>query len=431
VFVIESDALTTLHYPPGSMIAWAAPEKSKVKKKPVDGDVEAQRELTEADLAAKREQRRKKLVKFLVFTAITVFVTFLASVVMAILNLSLLHTAMREVAGLPDSQFLRVMEDACIAVGAPGFYYVVVLIQSVVSAIGNFARLGAEWNCGGALSMVSPFILFFFVLFLLVLLQKDWLLALAITFQASAKRHPALRSSSRLISFVLSMVVLYTLQIIIVSLTDVVAIAWQIQRSCSRFDRAMIDAWDGLLVFFLFIFFYIAVLLFGTVKSVDLRGFTVEWLKGLWSITKISFGLWDQAGFDGFHIEDRAERFDNDDEDDNSHHETVMALTAQARGLMFVPIPYGIILTKCAHFLSDPPVLIWKSKEIDGLDLFTPYKKRVVLFSFNLLILIVMINTVFIANTSAVIALVVLIGLASIGKGITEVYLFCTQLGNE
>jgi hypothetical protein len=45
----------------------------------------------------------------------------------------------------------------------------------------DFVRsIGLQWNCGGALSMLTPVVLFFGAMFLIFLLQKDFLLRISI-----------------------------------------------------------------------------------------------------------------------------------------------------------------------------------------------------------------------------------------------------------
>ncbi len=102
-------------------------------------------------------------------------------------------------------------------------------------------------------------------------------------------------------------------------------------------------------------FFYAAVLLFSGNPQFTFRGLTVGWIQGGIELAFITVGIWTPATVESFKVMRRAADFDNDDDDDDNQQQTVMTLLGRSRGLIWLPIPIGVVMTKVAEALNDPP----------------------------------------------------------------------------
>jgi hypothetical protein len=161
-------------------------------------------------------------------------------------------------------------------------------------------------------------------------------------------------------------------------------------------------------------------------------GLTKGWIKGVFELGLITIGVWHPNTVDSFRVLRRAADFDNDEDDDDrfetlfwllcnaffgahfftvclfacSRQQDVMTLLGRSRGLIWLPIPIGVVMTKVGpyfdaalficcvqpltnttHFLwlkvaealNDPPYFIINEANTK-LDLFMPVGKRRLLY---------------------------------------------------
>jgi hypothetical protein len=214
-------------------------------------------------------------------------------------------------------------------------------------------------------------------------LQQDWLLRTAITLRGKATGANAIVKKGAAMG--LTMMSIYILQAAIISLTDVVASSWGIQRSCNEFDRQLVVVGQYLCVVVIIFFIYVAVLMFAGIQSLDKKALTIGWLQGAFNLLQISLGIWTPATVKSFQVVGKANKFDNNDEDDDNQQETVMSLVGQSRGLIFLPIVgFGVLLTKSAQYLNEPPWLIFSRHKMPALQLYSGSKERFVRFIMNI-----------------------------------------------
>jgi hypothetical protein len=98
--------------------------------------------------------------------------------------------------------------------------------------------IGLAWNCGGALSVYTPIVLFFGALFLVALLQKDLLMVIGIAMKGKDDNRSWLHNQMREKGASgLTMLILMFLQTAVVQFSSLMFSVWNIQRSCSTFDH--------------------------------------------------------------------------------------------------------------------------------------------------------------------------------------------------
>lgn len=89
-------------------------------------------------------------------------------------------------------------------------------------------------------------------------------------------------------------------------------------------------------------------------------GYCLWWkIKGLF---KITFGIWDDELMRGMQIVEKAAIFDEDLEDDISHHDDMIRLKGQAHSLIWQFAPLLVVLAKLSEAINESPLYI-KPKE--------------------------------------------------------------------
>lgn len=67
---------------------------------------------------------------------------------------------------------------------------------------------------------------------------------------------------------------------------------------------------------------------------------------------KVTFGYWDETVLNIFRIEEKAEKFDEDPDDEDSHHEDMQRILGQQTVLLWFFIPFGVILAKLGEYMN-------------------------------------------------------------------------------
>jgi hypothetical protein len=208
--------------------------------------------------------------------------------------------------------------------------------------------------------MVAPLVLFIGALLLIFLLQKDYFFKWALTARGSTiDTNIFIKKARYAYASCLSIVMLYCLQAAVLVLARVVISVWNIKRSCSSFDHTVVVYGRIFCLFVIVVVFYLGVLFFAGVKNLRFKSLTVGWAAGIFDLLRLTMGQWTPSTVHRFEVVERSKKFDNDDTDDDNQQEMVMKLIGQSRGLVWMAVPYGILLTKSCETLNHPPVFIW------------------------------------------------------------------------
>jgi hypothetical protein len=210
------------------------------------------------------------------------------------------------------------------------------------------------------------------------------------------------------------------MQIGILVLSRVVISTWNINRSCSSFDRKVVIVGRILCIISTVVFFYVAILLFAGARKSDLRcgkcctNLFKQWLKKVRSLVYITLGCWTRREVHSCEIMERAELHDNEERVSDHTRELVMTFVALSRGLIWAPLPGGIVFVKLSEALNSPPIFV-PNKSMN-LDMYTPAGKRKLLFLLNLAKFVLLVYIVFNPTTVAILAVlgVIFLKLATI-----------------
>jgi hypothetical protein len=375
----------------------------------------------------KKKKKKSKVNSDSIITTILGFLGALVAVLIYVLfdlvkylfNLALVHASLQQVVSVaPLEDILKVLEDFFTSINLSFFTKLYKLASGWFEWLNILQNVGAGWNCGGTLSMMGPVILILGTMFLVFVLARETLLRFAIATQARKTDSFLKQRVYQLISTSLTTGLLYLLQSGVITMTQVVQSIWNIKRSCSDLDNEVLQIGAGISVVAVAMFVYFAVLLFAGVQMDDdtglMRKLTVDWVKSFIRLVTVSVGVWNDSTIEGFHIFEKADKFDQDGDDLDNQREKAMSVTGQSRGIIWLPLPYGVFLTKLAEGSNISPALILSKK---NLDLYNPTAKRRILWILNVakvlsLFVIAVIATPLVAYIS--IGLMVLAGLISV-----------------
>ncbi len=298
-----------------------------------------------------------------VLTPFAAFVGFMLAIILlslkALFDISLLHTSLGSFVPVITLEEIQAsIERVFDMVSLPFLNSAWTAFVGLFGYLDFLSALGVNWNCGGVLSLFAPVIIVAILIIMLAILQQDILLRWAISSQKTEKDGCCAYYGYKALTVIGAAALLAVLQVVLVAVTSLIGSVWGIQRSCSALDAQFVNVGKTLCAAFVIFFFYSAVLLFAGSPEFNFRGLTVGWIKGGIELAFITVGIWTPSTVESFKVLRRAADFDNDDDDDDNQQQTVMTLLGRSRGLIWLPIPIGVVMTKVAEALNDPPYLI-------------------------------------------------------------------------
>jgi hypothetical protein len=105
-------------------------------------------------------------------------------------------------------------------------------------------------------------------------------------------------------------------------------------------------------------------------------------------------GYWNKTTIDRFEVKERAERYDNDEYDADNKQQDVMSLLAKSRSLIWLPIPFGVLLSKFCECVNSPPLIIVDYKRA-GLELYHGWCKRFLMWIVSMARYVLLVGVVF------------------------------------
>merc|ERR1711991_114004 len=128
-------------------------------------------------------------------------------------------------------------------------------------------------------------------------------------------------------------------------------------------------------------------------------------LDGIGRILLLTFGIWTTTTVKAFEIAKKAEKFDDDPDDDDLKHSEVLETMGRSRGLIWLILPLFAIFTKCSEAFNSTPIGIFS----DNLELNSSFKMRAIKFTFKAVHLIFILVTA-LAPTTGMLVVSVLAG---------------------
>lgn len=246
--------------------------------------------------------------------------------------------------------------------------------------------------------MMAPVVIAIGFAFFVVILQKDLFLKWALSVRG-AKRgtSPTKRKLKVAWSTLLTVVMLYMLQSAVVVLALIVQSVWGIKRSCNDFDAQLVPIGKYVCYAFVVLLLYFSILVFAGIRDLSLKGLTIGWLNDARKLLMLTGGVWTPGTVEKFEVVARADKFNRDEYDNESAQEMVMKLQGQSRGLMWMAVPYGVLLTKLCEAVNHPPIFVFGQSHMPySFNMATPFKVRFILwflamlkFAFNTLVVFI------------------------------------------
>eukprot|EP00003_Mantamonas_plastica_P008717 TRINITY_DN1776_c1_g1_i4.p1 TRINITY_DN1776_c1_g1~~TRINITY_DN1776_c1_g1_i4.p1 ORF type:complete len:1577 (+),score=552.58 TRINITY_DN1776_c1_g1_i4:257-4987(+) len=334
----------------------------------------------------------------IVLIILTNLVTLFFSIIKTLFNISLLF---RNFSGYFPAMNIN-FYTAQIAIVLGGLGDLLIGFNGLLRGVDIVGAVGSEWNCGGAGVLLAPFILAIGALFLRVLLKRDFLLLSTMWLNSIKKRQPAGKRRAVIAGLCNSAnaIIFYTVQIIVLTIGGLTANLLG-GRNCGAFDLVIRSLGAMVVAIMLLVFFVMHFSLFAgddpivqkmndeekkeVLKKTGYYGMLLYFLRGLYRLFLLMFGIWKGSQVRAFRIKERAEKYDDDDEDDDTQHEAVIAAVGKSSGLIWLLFPLMIVATKITEALNNPAALTFFAKDDDKLDMITESKQRYISFVSNLL----------------------------------------------
>jgi hypothetical protein len=306
-------------------------------------------------------------------------------------NASLLHTSLARTlpAILPDDNLLirerNAVQDTFEAIFGPAVAKCFLVVDNVLGGIDIFDWIGDEWACGGSIALAVPLLSLALTFLLKFILGRDLLLILGVSvgaFKQGANVFVKLLITAG--SKLLVVVALYSLQIMLVLSTSAVVRVFQSERSCSYIDSIAFRLARVIVIVTISLFVLLNFYNFagGTpnVQKSKVATFVARifgLIPGSIRIVLLTFGIWTSHTATAHAISFRAERFDDDPEDEDEKHLETLSTTGASRSLIWMAVPFTILLAKVAEATNSPPILITSGAR---LTLRQGFKLRAALF---------------------------------------------------
>eukprot|EP00808_Paulinella_micropora_P020960 g67295.t1 len=320
----------------------------------------------------------------LLFFVVSALIRVLLEMIKLAFNVSILHTSLNRAFTLPDiSKLSAIISEFFDTFGVRWMSGWFDLMMQIFSSLDFLRAVGEGWNCGGALALMAPVCVVLGCYLFFRILHDDLLLRLAIETRGQVVGKSRMWTHLKIgFSMLLSAIVLYLLQSVVLLMTSIVTTTIGNQnRSCSELDRAMVETSYIFAIIFSLISLYTSVLLFGGAANFSFRGLTLGWLHGLKAVTVLTLGIWTNDNVKRFRIVERANVYDNDETDRDNCQEQVMGLMGKSRALMWLPLPVvGIFITKVGEATNEAPGVVLTSPPVSTeISLLTPAWKRFIL----------------------------------------------------
>ena len=333
-----------------------------------------------------------------VVVVLLAIVSFAFSVLRVIFNVALLSSSFNAMAAimstdLPDMD--EVAEALRDAVGP--FASLVSFFVDIMRSLNFVSSLADNWNCGGAIVLLVPFLVALGTLFLRIVLHHDYLLKVGIELTKYKKgRGWAAGLVITAVARGAMLVLLFLMQVLIDILATLVVAAFTADRSCSTVDHVAVVVGRGLVIVAMVLFTVVNWTLFtGLPRGNSVPAIVVSYVMGVPRFILLTLGVWTNENVEAYQLRAKAAKFDPDSDNSDNQHEEVVRATAVSRSLVWVGLPGTLVLAKAAEAFNNPAVFNWTTKRRDGehgfllfdgdrmLVLHSSIWKRIVLFFFH------------------------------------------------
>ena len=247
-----------------------------------------------------------------------------------------------------------------------------------------------EWNCGGTLLLLFPWLILIVMAVFAIILERDLLLWVAIRFLGhrpkSAGRVGLMLFAAA--SALLTSVLLYIVQLFVLILPSILQGMWSVERSCSSVDnQMMLYMFIGNLVITVIAFVILLVSFAGrptgSVAKLGILAPVAVILGSLRRLVYLTFGIWTNRLIESYSIRERAIEFDDDIEDDDTQEERVLSIMGRSRALIWLVAPMCIVLAKLSETVNNPPLFVFGGGG-NPVEMTTPTAARALILIFHL-----------------------------------------------
>lgn len=276
------------------------------------------------------------------------------------------------------------------------------VFSGLLGTVDLVPALADDWNCGGALGLLSLLALVAALAVAHLTLRRDWLLVATFMLRGGRCSNRAARRLARSASASAGNTLLYVLQALLASASHLVTVLLSRKATCSDFDDTVLTF--AFIVFTSLVMFVAApVLLYAFAGRVDWKygpfGVLFQAVRNLLALT---VGVWGASQEYAFEVAAKASRVSRQPESAETH-EAVIELTAKSRGALWMVVPGCGILAKAAEVLNKPPGYV-ASK---GVLMRKSPRKRLVEWGFNIVTVVAILLSVLSGTAGAAVLLLV------------------------